>query len=237
MNSEALDFSQFARVDFDGRKTDDLSSPASDEGMLEQMNQLIAGSGQKKFLIDEGLQKIVYCPNVFAVGIGKMDIGGLRCFFHSAAAPVLNHLLVKFRAPVELFQGNPFIVGVGLFHSARATDDFFLQFIEQSTVGCIANRARRWAMCELAGRTDKGSIGSDPKRLARADDLEIKVVLLCCRGNAIEQWLQVDTRHRPGVNGACAFAGGDVQRGSIVADANVPGEGRRVKIGVVPARV
>jgi hypothetical protein len=55
MDGEALDFSQFTGVNFDGRKTDDLASPAGDEGVLEQMNQFIAGAGQKEFLIDEGL--------------------------------------------------------------------------------------------------------------------------------------------------------------------------------------
>ena len=171
MDGEALDFSQFTGVNFDGRKTDDLASPAGDEGVLEQMNQFIAGAGQKEFLIDEGLQEIVHGPNVFAGGVGKMDIGGLRLFFHSAAAPVLNHLLVKFRAPVELFKGNPFIVGVGLFNAARATDDFVWEFGEQSAVGRVANGAGRGTMSELASRNDKRSIGSDPKRLARADDL------------------------------------------------------------------
>jgi len=126
---------------------------------------------------------------------------------------------------------------MGLFDAAGATDDFFLKFFEQAAIGRVGNGARRRAMGELASRGDKGGIRSDPKRLASADDLKFEVVSFRRVGNPVEQWLQLDAWHGARVHSAGALTGSDVQGSGVVAQADIPRQGRRVKVPVLPLRV
>jgi hypothetical protein len=137
MDREALNFGQLAGINFDGRKADRFPPPAGNKGMLEQVLQFIPGSRQQEFLVDKGLEESADSPEVFFRGVEQLDICGGRLLFHSVTAPGLNHLLVEVGASSQLLKGNPFVVGVGLFDTTGATNDFFRKFRQQPAIGCI----------------------------------------------------------------------------------------------------